>query len=402
MKGQDFVISFFEGPPGSAVSSTVFSDIKQAGFNVAQCYANAGNHEHSKANICRLLDAAEDKTTGVPVIIMDDRLNLGSDETAIDHVVRDWGGRAGLYGYYVLTENGTDEIDPSDISNCKRVFKLLFNKDDKHPAIINLLPIWAGAVERKYVTYVEQFVSQVDPQLVCYDNYPLFASGIDMHRFIENLRVVADICDKYKKPFWNIILALQHDGYPVPFESLKKWQAMLSVAYGANGVVYFTYWQPRQGDELPSGDAIINQDGKKTWQYAEVQRINHELKAITDQLRNAEWRSVFHAGTGRPSSESDRWPSTGPCHVRITNDAPMAVGLFEGDGHGYLLFVNRDFEKPAVATAWLGLGDAGNMVYAYNTGTSPSATPPFPRQPPKTATASMPPVRAQRSSWPTT
>jgi hypothetical protein len=45
-------------------------------------------------------------------------------------------------------------------------------------------------------------------------------------------------------PFWNIVLVTQHGGYRNLTEPELRFEAMQTLAFGARGLLWFTYWDP--------------------------------------------------------------------------------------------------------------------------------------------------------------
>ena len=66
---------------------------------------------------------------------------------------------------------------------------------------------------------------------------------------------------RHALPFWNIVLSNAHFNYAEPTPAGFRFQAYTTLAYGARGISYFTYFAPPAGDYRL---AAIDQFGNKT------------------------------------------------------------------------------------------------------------------------------------------
>ena len=70
----------------------------------------------------------------------------------------------------------------------------------------------------------------------------------------------------------------------MPTEAEKRFEAMQTLAFGARGLLWFTYWMPRGVPEPQSWKhSLILADGSRDPHYDMVKRINADVKAIGDR-----------------------------------------------------------------------------------------------------------------------
>ena len=103
-----------------------------------------------------------------------------------------------------------------------------------------------------YDEYVGSVVSTVKPDVLCMDSYPIFeidpvlnpSINITTEGYHRNLAVLRAHALAAGINFWNFFNAMPFNSHLAPTEGQIAWQAFTSLAYGAKGVLYFTYWSP--------------------------------------------------------------------------------------------------------------------------------------------------------------
>lgn len=330
---ESFFISYWVGP---APSDEAFAQVAAANFTVAM----TGGGKPA-------LDLAEKH--GLKAIIQDGRITakgFRDPEFAkgLDAVVADYASHPALWGYYI-----TDEPNAAQFENLAAINQRLIGKDPKHVPFINLFPTYADAGQLGNPTYekhVSSFLEIVRPRLLSYDHYALFKDGI-RHDYFENLEIVRRQGLEHKTPFNYILLAVPHFGYRNPTEEDLRWQVNTALAYGARGIMYFTYSSlPRTKDFEGWGEAIIGHDGKPTAKYEQVTRINGEIKALAPTLLSLTSTAVYHT-VPLPSGAKAIPP--GDLVAGITG-GQFVVGHFRSKtGERYVMFVNRDPRTAAEA-----------------------------------------------------
>ena len=122
-------------------------------------------------------------------------------------------------------------------------------------------------------------------------------------------------------------------------------QMYTNLAYGAQGLQYFTYWTPGP-EPFNYRDAPITLDGKRSEQYYKVQEVNRELQARAFVFVGSKVVSLAHTGEtvppGCPALEQL------PSHVKSLSTSPegAVVSLLEKGEWNYLVVVSRSLETP--------------------------------------------------------
>jgi hypothetical protein len=203
-----------------------------------------------------------------------------------------------------------------------------------------------------YEEYLRLYLSEVAPPLLCFDHYPLLeGTGITSDYFY-NWAVIRRYALQAGIPSWAFILSADFGGEGAsiskrrrPNEAEILWQISVSLAYGAKGIQYFTYWTPAA---THFGEALVSRDGVLTPLYNYARRANNYLRVVGKVLLSLKSDSVVHANEeplphGATAFKADRY-------VRSTSGSPMILGKFRKPTAGtdrYLLAANRSFAKEA-------------------------------------------------------
>lgn len=212
---------------------------------------------------------------------------------------------------------------------------------------INLFPNYASDQQlgtAGYDEYVDRFMTEVNPDVLSMDHYPMMTPEEDgRKKYCSNLEVMRKYALRQDIPFWNYFNSMPFGPHGDPTEAQLKWQVYTSIAYGARGVLYFCYWTPR-GHEFPKGGAIITAEGRKTRHYEQAQRINHDLKNLGKTLMQLTSTRVIRI---TPETHPEELLRQSPVAQLTPGD--YLVGIFaHQDGRQAVLINNYSFAY----TAW--------------------------------------------------
>ena len=257
----------------------------------------------------------------------------------------------GFFGYYMH-----DEPSLPVIWQRQKEFKELHSIDSTHCFYINLHPYYHQEwVEPtlKVKTYQEYLraASQTICQQLSFDFYPITTAGI-RPTWYKNLEMIRRECQLSGKPFWAFVLCTPHDVpythntyYPQPTLASLRLQVYSNLAYGAQAIQYFTYWQPDDSEGFHFHDAPVTRDGQKTKTYYLVQQMNRELKTVARLFYGAKMLSVNHLGGTIP--EGTTRLSKMPINLsslKVVSKKGAIVSQLEKNGHRYLAIVNKDYK----------------------------------------------------------
>ena len=334
-----FLLTFWCGPPLAEFDDARADEVAAAGFTVVGPPCTGGN---APDLIRRALDVAQ--RHGLRLTVHDHRLAPAAITApdwlaTLDAAVAEYRDHPALAAYFVA-----DEPTAPDFSSVAAVVAALRATDPAHVAYVNLLPnyIPASALGAPtYEDYVEQFVTDIRPQLLSYDYYP-FGKEKDRSTFFANLATIRAAALRHDLPFMLIVLATPHGPYRDPTEAELAWQVHHALAYGARGISYFTYWTPPRDGDWDFHHGLI-ENGRPTPHYFQVARLNRGLRALAGALDGFDSIAVADSlgDIGVP------FP-IGP--IEAIDGDPITAGLF-GNRRGDLavLLVNRDYRSGVTA-----------------------------------------------------
>ncbi|MFC5406239.1 beta-galactosidase [Cohnella soli] len=338
---QPFPIGLWVPPPADEVSIARYKEIRDAGFTFVIGFREI---EHGEETVAKALDCAQ--ANGLKYLVNDPRVkNLGVTElSAMEPLISRFSSHPAYLGHLFFDEPGADQFE--------RLAALARSYESCAPdglAYVNLLPDYASAQQLRTATYadhVEQFLLTFKPKALSYDYYPLRMNGSVKATYFSNLWTVREACHLHQVPFWVFIQALSYNGtHREPNEAEIRWQVNMSLAFGAKGIQYFTYWTPDAANGETFEKALIGKDGAKTSTYWNVQRVNDEVAIVGPILQSLQSEGLLVSGE-TPAGVERVMQSFGSV-VSLEGD-PAIAGCFSSDNHPHSIFVvNRDYSQPA-------------------------------------------------------
>jgi len=288
------IMSWWSITPENATPNR-YQELKDCGFNVSF----SAVYDDSKA--LEMLDMAGQ--CGMKVMFMCPSLSSDPERT-VAKVKK----HPALYGYFLRDEPGNDALD--DLGTWAH---RIMNADPKHPCYLNLLPSHAFPSADAYREHLHLFSQKVGIQMLSFDNYPVHShiaqitdeggnqASIWRYNYnwswYENLKLIAEEAQRTNVPFWGFALATAHADYPIPQIGFLRLQMYSNLAYGAQGLQYFTYWNPTT-ETWDFHHAPITLQGKRSYVYDIVREMNQELQNRAFVFVNGKVTQVNHLWTG--------------------------------------------------------------------------------------------------------
>jgi len=326
---REFVVSFWSPPPPSETTDSRYAEIAEAGFNVVM----GGNGVQDKEASLQMLEMS--RRHGLKALVLDSRL-YGGKADRVSEVLADYAKHPALYGFLLQDEPGVPAF-----SALGRTVDEMRRRAPELLCYINLFPNYASAEQlgcSSYAEYLSRFTAEVRPGVLSFDHYPLLRSGI-REEYYENLELVRQEAVKSGVPFWVIVQAEGiRNVYRSPSEQELHWQVWNALAYGASGILYFTYWTPPESGGEEHFDGILSQDGKRRAKYEWVKELNAVLKRRAKVLFGLRSLGVYHT---QPVPRGCHPVAKGPV-LEGLEGGPALVGLFRvSNERTALLVVNR-------------------------------------------------------------
>lgn len=326
--GKEFPIMAWYSLLGEQVTAEHYREMAEAGFNISFSHFSTADEVAAAFDACR--------GTGVKILVT--CAEMASDPEA---TVRRFRGERDNAGYFLRDEPICDAFP--ELAEWARRIR---SADDSRMLYLNLLPNYVSPRDlhaESYAGYVRRFIEEVGLGLVSFDHYPVTFDGL-RPQFYANLEDVASESRRAGVPFWAFALSTAHDPYPAATRASLRLQIFSNLAYGAQGIQYFTYTSP--GTETWNfHNAPIDHSDRRTEVYDLVRDLNREVQALGGVFLGAETVWVRHTGKRIPAGTTP------------LGELPQQIRRVEADGQGvvvsllrngtmrYLMIVNRDLKN---------------------------------------------------------
>lgn len=313
----------------------VIGRLKECGFTVAGFVSPAG---------LDLVHAA-----GLKAIVSDSRVSgynwLTVDAEAakarVNALLASTEKHPAVLGYSLV-----DEPNAAAFPGLAVVAEAIRARAPQHWAYINLFPNYASSTQlgtSNYVEYLDRFVASCHPKFLSYDHYAAMEDGTFRPQYWQNLEQMRSASRRAGVPFWNIVLSVGCVGYRVPTSADLHLQAYSTLAYGARGLTWFTYFTPPIGNFR---EAPIDPFGHETPAWSLLRQVNLQVGKLAPTLLKLRSDDVYHFGTLPPDTHAPTPTSL----VQECGDRDFMVGDFtHEDGSRYVLVVNRNLGRSQLA-----------------------------------------------------
>ena len=323
---------------GHQVTHERYLEMAEAGFNIS--FSLIYTIEETRV----ALDAAKD--SGVKVLVLAGE--MGDQIEDIVKMAKDHPSTAG----YFLRDEPTAESFPELSEVAKRIRAI----DDEKLLYLNLFPNAVAPHHlqtKSYADYVRRFIKEVGLGMVSFDHYPVSVEGFNGERedmYYSNLEDIARETKRAGVPFWAFALATAHDTFPVPTREALRLQIFSNLAYGAQGIQYFTYTTPLGNTQWNFHNGPIDENDQRSDVYYLVKELNERVQSLSHVWLGAEVVSLGHTGKRIPQG-TKRIKSLPKGIINIdSNGIGLLVSHLKNGRKEYMMVVNRDLEKTQKVT----------------------------------------------------
>lgn len=340
-KGEMTILAWYSLPNEEMVPER-FRELRDCGFTHSFSHHYTDNEMMEKA-----LDLAQE--VELKLIINTPELSKNTEET-----VKRFMNHPATGGYFLMDEPNADQFEM-----LAKWARKVESVDKTHPCYLNLFPNYVDpkAINTEsYWDYVDRFDKEVNLPMLSFDNYPIVYADkekgtiVARDRFHENLEIIMKKSQEVNKPFWAFSLAVAHWTYPIPNLAHMRFQMYSNLAYGAQGLQYFTYWTPAT-DSFDFHHGPITREGKRTEVYDDVKTLNKEIQGLSPVFLGAKVLSVKHTGDVLPSGTTrlETLPSVVKSLKSEGSEGTIVSHLENGDRE-FLVVVNRDIHNKMMLT----------------------------------------------------
>lgn len=315
------------------VSHERFIELNDAGFNLSFSYA-------TDSIVPQMEKAAKSAVnTGIRLI-----LPFRGTWVDVEPIIHKFIDSDVLWGWYIADEPSLEKM-----SEAKAFIDKIRLYDKKHPFYVNLLPTYADSslLGGNYLNYVTKYVELINPSFISFDHYPVTYSGI-RRDFYKNLRIVSSISRDNNIPFWAFTCSVQYSGsVPPPRLEHLKFEVFTALAFGAQGIQYFTYTTPRKvhgGDHF--WNAPIDRTAQKTPTYYWVKEVNSRVRSLEKYFLGAEVKTLGYIGVkdlyGIEKFDIQKLPQ---CIQSVSCSGTVLISILKNCNSQLLAIVNTSYEE---------------------------------------------------------
>lgn len=330
-KGEMTILAWYSIQP-DGLNLQRFQELKDCGFT------------HSFSESFKTNDVMEQalnlaQKVGVKLIVATPELHSEPEKT-----VKRFMKHPATAGYFLR-----DEPSTADFENLAKWARRIEAVDKGRYCYLNLFPDYAPVEVLKaksYYDYVDRFDKEVNLPFLSFDYYPIVVDqGKTLVResLFNTLETFLEIGQKVGKPFWAFSLATAHDPYPIPTLTHMRFQMYSNLAYGAQGLQYFTFWTPKNNKTWNFHHGPIDENNQRTEVYDDVKTLNKEIQGLSPVFLGTKVLSVQHTGDKIPSNTKalSKLPEKVKSLTTSGSDGAI-VSHLENGNREYLVVVNRD------------------------------------------------------------
>lgn len=270
-----------------------------------------------------------------------------------------------------------DEPSAQDFDGMASVNKVLQELTDGKMIYTNLFPSNveserlyldnpSESVWDNYVQYAYDFVKKIKPDVIAYDHYVFMninstlenirgtsdpvdqvAGDLNLQSYIRTLSLYRTIGLEFNIPFWVSVTSFNHRHQTQLTEKQIAWLVNSSLAYGAKGIQYYTYWPTIDGSTMdswanPSKAGLVTANGTPHDTYYQIKAINENIQAVDQVLMKSTNKGVIQYGKQvLPLVAEDTLYGYGL--LSDIEGGDIFVGCFDCEGNDVYYIVNNSF-----------------------------------------------------------
>jgi hypothetical protein len=275
-------------------------------------------------------------------------------------------------GYYIA-----DEPNAKDFAALGALARRFQAADPRHLAYVNLLPSFAAPAlgAANYQEYIDRFFAEYPAQVLSFDIYPGYGNHYDT-TWYSNLALIAKSAKAHKVPFWAFVLPTGSGDF-VPTLASMRLEAFTNLAFGAQGIQYFGYWDWTAWDpNTKYHHAPVSLDGKLQPEYELVKRVNRDIAGMAPIFMDSSLLAIGHTAAQTLAGVEPYTPLAPVIDLK-TDARGALVALHANQKRHFLVIVNRSLTGPMALSLKFDVNkkiarvDKQSVLHALDT---PSAT----------------------------
>lgn len=312
------------------------ADIKECGFNVAIRYM-----------WCDLYDKIQPyiNSASLNIIATLPKSYVNGDDDFLTFMTGHYANvkdKSNITGWLLGDEPKYDAL-----TRWRRCYAYLLSNDPGKLIFINLN---ASSGEENigkypsYYSYLEYIQKLFNPQVWSYDLYPITQTlGVNKD-FYDRLECFSKISRANNRPFWAFCQCMRvtfstGSSLGEPTVSRMRFEAFSALAYGAQGIIYWSFLHRNPTEKEKYSDAAIDESGNRTATWDAIKQVNSEIKKASHIFLGAQLVEVKHTGNGDWNGVEQM---TGPIGALSSVSGDVLVSHLINDGKNYVVIVNHD------------------------------------------------------------
>lgn len=336
--GEITIVASTPYPHGKRPKASDFTQLAECGFNVAMEQTSPEMFDY----ILKIIEGS-----GVKLMLSHPALLRPND---VKDFVDKFKDNPNVCGWDLSDEPHFDRLP-----NLAKCYQILHETDSTKLIFINLIggkiPLFTGK-SPTYVAYLDTVKRLIHPEIWSYDLYPICTKDdkkvIDFDGFYYDMEIFSALSASTGRPFWAYCMSQPYQSKamtrPAPTEADLRWESFSPLAYGAQGIVYWTYARRASTDEKYLS-APINSEGEKTPIWYAAQKVNHEIKRYNSVFAGCKLIEVRHTGKKLYRGTRALKGSFGGITSITTGKEGVMCSRLKNNDKEYLVIVNHTPEK---------------------------------------------------------
>lgn len=356
-------VGFYNNPtPGeiSIVASTPIPDGREPSredfIRLVDCGFNLGMSTESVEGAKKIFNLID--TLHFNMLIANGKL-LKSD---FKKVVDDLKDEPHLAGWKFIDEPHFD-----DLSQLSKEYLKLTEYCPEKLVYINIVgvlePLFTGKLS-SFPDYLSLIDKYFHPTLWSYDLYPFSIKNNELYISYDSFFAALEIFSKKSKetgyPFWTYCQSMAYKNRvierPATTESYLRFCIFSSLAYGAQGIVYWTYGQRKSTNSETYLSALINLNGEITPAWYAALKVNNEIKKYNNVFYNSQPVNIKHLGKNLYKGTERLNGSIGQFNSITSGKEGILVSQLRTNNKDYYIFVNHSVENSQDITFKIKMG----------------------------------------------
>ena len=324
--------------------------IKECGFNLCRHSANAQQFE-------KLLGCMEG--TGLKLLMHNSSFEYNGGN---GHKINNW--EKDIISFVNRFKDNPlvagwqlkDEPKWNDLLELRKRYTLLKNVDSSHFILINLV----GVISKPFTgpcktldVYLDSIQSIFDLYVWSSDYYPIMKKNgkltVNYQDFFNDLEVFSAKSKVTGIPMWSYCESMEYstEHYSRPAATIPylSFEIFSALAYGAQGIVYWTYWQRPSTSRETYISALVDLDGNRTKAWYAAKEINFQIKALTPVFLGAEMIECRHTGLIKMKNAMPYIEKFGPIENLTNEEGGVLVSWLKNGEKNYIIIVNHNVEN---------------------------------------------------------